>query len=76
MANLTNGLRREWNCAGDAWRADTLGQLQQRQGAQNNSHLLYAAAQQALEFPLVVSGDLDAQSWTSHTLSMRQNNSA
>ena len=76
MANLTNGLRRERNCAGDAWRVDPLGQLQQRQGTQNDSHLLYAAAQQALEFSLVLSGDLDAQSWTSHALSMRQNNSA
>ena len=60
----------------DSRRAGTLGQLQQSQGAQDDSDLLHAAAQQALELFLILRRDVDAQGWTTHTLSMRQNNSA
>ena len=49
MANLPNRLRGERNNDGDSRRAYTLGQLQQRQGTQNDSDLLYSAAQQSLE---------------------------
>ena len=47
MANLPNRLRGQRNHAGNPRRTDTLGQLQQRQGAQNDSDLLYAAGQPA-----------------------------
>jgi hypothetical protein len=73
MADLSNGLRREWEHAGDARRTDALGQLQERHGAQDDTDLLYAAAQQLRQLALVLLFDFDTQGWASHTASMRQN---
>ena len=60
---------------GDLRRAGALRQLQQRQGAQDDPNLLDAAAQQLGKFFLILRRDIDTQRWTTHTPSMRQNNS-
>jgi hypothetical protein len=56
-------------------RAGALRQLQQRQGTQDNPNLLDAAAQQLGKLSLILRRDIDAQRWTTHTPSMRRNNS-
>ncbi|HSB15077.1 MAG TPA: hypothetical protein VLE22_11505 [Bryobacteraceae bacterium] len=40
MADLPNGLRSEWDHAGNPRRTDTLGQLQEGQGSQDDTDLL------------------------------------
>ena len=40
MADLANGLWSEWDHAGNAWRTDALGQLQERQSSQDDTDLL------------------------------------
>src|SRR5215467_4146035 len=76
MANFADRLRRQWNHGGNARRTYPLTQLQKRQGAQNDSNRLHSAANQLLEFFLILGGDFDTQRRTTHTLSMRQNKSA
>jgi len=44
MADLPNSLRREGNRVGNARRTGALSQLQERQGAKDDTNLLYAAA--------------------------------
>jgi hypothetical protein len=69
---IPDGLGGERNQSGDARRANPLGQLQQRQGAQHDADLLYAAAQQFREFGPVLRFDFDTQRWASLAASMRQ----
>ena len=76
MADFANRLWGERDHLGNGRRAGSLGQLKQRQCAQNDSDLLHAAAQQLINFFPVLRRNIDIQSWTAHTLSMRQNNSA
>jgi len=52
---------------------DALGQLKKGQGAQYHSNLLYSAANQLLQFFLVLRRYLNTQGWTSHAFSMCQN---
>jgi hypothetical protein len=73
MADLPNRLWREWDHAGNPRCTNALGQLQERQGSQNDTDLLYAAAQQPRQLVLVFRFDFDTQGWASHTPSMRQN---
>jgi hypothetical protein len=51
---LPNGLRSEWDNAGNTRCAGALGQLQQRQGAQDDPNLLHTATQQLAQFLLVL----------------------
>jgi hypothetical protein len=74
MTHLSNRLRCKWNSGRDSRCAYTLGQLPQRQSAQNDSDRLHPAGQQGLEFLLVFSGDFDVQGRMSHALSMHQHN--
>jgi len=67
MADFTNGLRGQWDDVGNLRRVGALGHLQQRQGAQHDPNLLYAAAQQASKFFLVSRCDIDDQGWTAHS---------
>src|ERR1019366_3549328 len=73
MADLPNRLWREWDHAGNPRCTNALGQLQERQGSQNDTDLLHAAAQQPRQLVLVFRFDFDTQGWASHTPSMRQN---
>ena len=73
MADLPNRLRSEWHHAGNPRCTNALGQLQERHGSQDDTDLLYAAAQQPRQFVLVFRFDFDTQGWASHTPSMRQN---
>jgi hypothetical protein len=73
MADLPNGLRREWDHAGNPRCTNALGQLKERYGSQDDTDLLHAAAQQTRQFVLVFRFDFDTQGWASHTPSMRQN---
>ena len=73
MADLANRLWREWDHGGNPRCTDALGQLQQRQGSQDDPNLLHAAAQQPRQFLLILGRDIDTQGWTAHTPSMRQN---
>jgi len=73
MADLPNRLRREWDHAGNPRCTNALGQLQERHGSQDDTDLLYAAAQQPRQFVLVFRFDFDTQGWASHARSMRQN---
>src|SRR5215470_18264873 len=75
MANGANGLRSEWDDSGNPRRAGAFRQFQQRQGTQDDPHLLHTATQQLGEFFLVLWRDIDPQRWTAHTPSMRRNNS-
>jgi hypothetical protein len=59
--------------ASDPGRGDAPGQLQKGQRAQNYSHLLDSAAHQLSKFFLIPDRYLNAQGWTSHTLSMSHN---
>ena len=73
--NRTDALRSERNDLRDPGCAGAFGQLQQHQGAQNDSNLLNTATQQFGECLLISWRDFDLQRWTTHTPSMRQNNS-
>src|ERR1039458_9368210 len=73
MADLPNRLWCEWDHAGNPRCTNALGQLQERQGSQDDTDLLHAAAQQPRQFVLVFRFDFDTQGWASHTPSMRQN---
>jgi hypothetical protein len=74
-ANFPNGLRGQRESASDSRSAYPLGQLQQRQGTQHDSNLLYSTTQQTLEHLLLLDGYFGTQGSTSHAPSMRQNNS-
>ena len=67
MSDLPNRLWREWDHAGNPRCTNALGQLQERQGSQNDTDLLYAAAQQPRQLVLVFRFDFDTQGWASHT---------
>jgi hypothetical protein len=73
MADLANRLWRQWDNRGNPRGTDALGQLRKRHGAENDSHLLHAAAQQFSKFLPVLGCDRNTQGWTGHALSMRQN---
>src|ERR1039457_3317461 len=73
MTDLPNRLWRQWDHAGNPRCTNALGQLQERQGSQDDTDLLHAAAQQPRQFLLVFRFDFDTQGWASHTPSMRQN---
>jgi hypothetical protein len=73
MADLPNRLWREWDHAGNPRCTNAFGQLQERHGSQDDTDLLYAAAQQPRQFVLVFRFDFDTQGWASHTPSLRQN---
>src|SRR5579863_947170 len=73
--NRTDGLRSEWKDLRDPRCAGAFGQLQQHQGAQDDSNLLNTATQEFGKFLLILWLDFDLQRWTAHTPSMRQNNS-
>jgi hypothetical protein len=45
MADVANRLRRQRDNRGNPWRTDALRQLRKRHGAEDDSHLLHAAAQ-------------------------------
>ena len=75
-ADTAYGLGRERDYLSDLRCAGTLRQLQQSQGAQDNPNLLDTAAQELGEFSLMLRRDVKPQRWTTHTSSMRQNNSA
>jgi hypothetical protein len=49
--------------------------VEQSQGTQDNPNLLDASAQQLGKFLLILRRDVNTQRWTTHTSSMRQNNS-
>ena len=66
MADLPNRLWRERNSGRNARRADAVAELQKRYGAQDNSHLLHAAAQQRFQLFLILLGDFDPQGGTGH----------
>ena len=74
-ADIAYGLGSERDHVGDLRCAGALGQLQQSQGTQDDPNLLDAAAQQLGKLSLILRRDIDAQRWTTHTSSMRQNNS-
>src|SRR5206468_2767090 len=74
-ADVADGLCRQRNYTGDAWSGYAFGQLQKRQGAQNNPNLLNPTAEDLGELLLIFLGDLDIQRWTAHSHSMGQNNS-
>ena len=59
MADLADRLRGQRDHAGNPRRADAFGQLQQRQGPQDDPHLLHAAAQQLCKFLLILLRDID-----------------
>jgi hypothetical protein len=61
MADFANGLWGERDNAGNARCAGAFGQLQQRQGAQDDPNLLHPAAQQTAQFLLVLLRDLNTQ---------------
>jgi len=73
MADLPNRLGSERDHAGNPRRTNAPGQLPERQGSQDHTDLLNAAAQQPRQLVLVFRFDFDTQRWASHTLSMRQN---
>jgi len=62
-----NGLRGERDDPGNPRRTGASSQLQQRQGTQDDAHLLHAAAEQFGEFFLVLRRDIDRERWTTHT---------
>ena len=74
-ADIAYGLGCERDNLGNLRCAGALCQLQQSQGAQDDPNLLYAAAQQLGKLSLMLRRDIKAQRWTTHTSSMRQNNS-
>src|SRR5262249_44396698 len=74
-ANIAYGRGSERDYVGDLRCAGALRQLQQSQSTKDNPNLLDAAVQQLSELFLVLWRDVDAQRWTTHTSSMRQNNS-
>jgi len=74
-ADTADGLGGERDYVSDLRCAGTLCQLQQSQGAQNNPNLLDTAAQELGELSLMLWRDVKSQRWTTHTSSMRQNNS-
>jgi hypothetical protein len=47
-----------------------------RQGPQDHADLLHSTLQQGSQFLLILLGNVDLQGLTTHTPSMRQNNSA
>ena len=59
MADIVNGLRSEWDEAGDSRRAGASGQLQQSQGAHDHANLLYATTQQFCKLLLVLGRDIN-----------------
>jgi hypothetical protein len=59
----------------DLWRTGMLGQLQERQRPQDDPNLLHSTFDQFPQFLLIFLGDVNPQSWTTHTPSMRRNNS-
>jgi hypothetical protein len=67
MYDLTNRLRSQGHTLGDLWCAHSLGQLQQRQSAQDYADLLDAAAEEFPQFLLVSCRDLNAQRRASHS---------
>src|SRR5205085_8314782 len=71
MTDLPNGRGSQRNHAGNAGRADTLGQWQKRGGPQDDSHRLHAAAQQFLQLLLVLGCDFNTKCRIGHTQSMR-----
>ncbi len=76
MTEPTDGLWGEWDHLGDLRRAGLLSQLQECQGPQDHPDLLHSTLQQSSQFLLILLGDADLQGRTTHTPSMRQNNSA
>ena len=74
-ADGANGLRGERDDPGNPRCTGASSQLQQRQGTQDNPNLLDAATEQLGEFFLVLRRDIDSERWTTHTPSMRRNNS-
>ena len=74
-ADTAYGLGRERDYLSDLRCAGTLCQLQLGQGAQDNSNLLDTAAQELGKLSLMLRRDVKPQRWTTHTSSMRQNNS-
>jgi hypothetical protein len=67
MADLPDRLWRQWDHARNPRCASAPGQLQKRQGSQDDTDLLNAAAQQPRQFVLVFRFDFDTQGWASHT---------
>src|SRR3954452_8415416 len=61
VADLPNRLGSQRDNVGNAWGANTLGELQERRGAQHDSHRLYAAAQQFSDILLVPRGGINMQ---------------
>jgi hypothetical protein len=73
MAELANRLWSQRDNAGNPRRADAFYQLQQRQGSEDDPNLLHSTTQQFTELFLILRGDFNTQSWTTHTPSMRPN---
>src|SRR3954451_16390669 len=71
MPDRANSLSRQWDDLRNPRRTGPFGQLQQRQGTENNPNLLHSAAQQLNEFLLILRRDIDTQRWTAHAPSMR-----
>jgi hypothetical protein len=67
MADLPDRLWRQWDHARNPRCASAPGQLQKRQGSQDDTDLLNAAAQQPRQFVLVFRFDFDTHGWASHT---------
>jgi len=76
MAQSPNCLWGQVDHLGDRGCAGMLGQLQKRQGPQNDADLLDSALHQFPQFLLILLRNIDLQSRTTHTPSMDQNNSA
>ena len=74
-ADVADGLRSQWDNASNSWRAGAFRKLQQRQGAEHDPNLLNAAAQHPGKLFSILWHDIKTQRWTTHALSMRQNNS-
>jgi hypothetical protein len=74
MAEPPDCLGGQWDDLSNLRSAGVLSQLQQRQGSEDDSNLLHSALNQISQFLLVLLADVDTQSWTTHTQSMRQIN--
>ncbi len=62
MAESPDCLSGQGDDLGNLRSAGVLGQLQQRQGSEDNSHLMHPALNQIPQFLLVLLADVDTQS--------------
>ena len=73
--HVPNRLCSQPNHTGNPRRAKAFGQVQPRQGAQDDLHLLNPAAENPGEFLIILRCNFDTERWTAHSQSVDQNNS-